>query len=88
MRQSRVEIKEYLPRSLIALLHLKLLNSYMLCKLIRYLRIYEAHTTPAFNGSSVTWLFKRSDVFEICDGIIFDFYTRLSHNMYTNFNDD
>ena len=38
------------------------------------------HMSPALNGSSVIRRFERSDAIEICDGIIFDFYTGLSHN--------
>ena len=34
---------------------------------------------PPFNRISAIWRFKHSDAIEIRDGIIFDFYTGLSH---------
>ena len=52
---------------------------YSLGKLIAYLRICEAHMIPTLNGSSADSGSTASDVIEICDGIIFDFYTGLSH---------
>ena len=33
--------------------------------------------SPALDGNSVIWRFKHSNVIEIHDGIIFDFYTGL-----------
>ena len=37
--------------------------------------------SPVLNRSSVIQHFECSDVIEISDGIIFDFYTELSHRM-------
>ena len=51
----------------------------MLRRLVSYSYIYEVHMSPALNGSSVIRRFEHSDVIEICDEIIFDFYTGLSH---------
>ena len=50
----------------------------MLCGLVRYSCIYEAHTSPALNGSSAIWHFKHSDVMKIRNRII-DFYIGLPH---------
>ena len=41
--------------------------------------IYEARMSPALNGSSAIWRFEHSDAIEICNRIIFDFYTGLPH---------
>ena len=41
------------------------------------------HMSPALNGSSVVWRFERSNAIEICDGIIFNFYTELSNVIQT-----
>ena len=41
--------------------------------------IYKAHMSPALNGSSAIRRFEHSDAIEIRNGIIFDFYTGLSH---------
>ena len=35
--------------------------------------------SPALNRSSAIWHLKHSDAIKIRDGIIFDFYTGLSH---------
>ena len=35
--------------------------------------------SPALNGGSAIWHFKHNEAIEIRDGIIFDFYMRLSH---------
>ena len=35
--------------------------------------------SPTLNGTSAIRRFKHSNVIEICDGITFDFYTRLPH---------
>ena len=51
----------------------------MICKLTGYSRIYEERMNPALNRSSAIQHFKHTDVIEICDGIIFDFYTGLPH---------
>ena len=51
----------------------------MLQRFIRHLCIYEAHMSPALNGSSAIRRFEGSDVIEIRDGITFDFYTGLPH---------
>ena len=48
----------------------------MLRKLVRHSHIYEA---PALNVSLVIWCFKYGEAIEIYNGIIFDFYTGLSH---------
>ena len=40
-------------------------------------RIYTARLSPALNGRSEIRRFERSDAIEICNGIIFDFYTGL-----------
>ena len=48
----------------------------MLCKLVRHSHIYEA---PALYVSSVIWYFKYGEAIEIYNGIIFNFYTGLSH---------
>ena len=45
--------------------------------------MYTVRLSPALNGSSEIQCFEHSDRIEICDGIIFDFYTRLPH-MYIN----
>ena len=37
--------------------------------------------SPALNGSPAIWCFECSDAIEIRNGIIFDFYTGLPHNM-------
>ena len=44
--------------------------------------MYEAHMSPALNGSSAIQRFEHSDVIEIRDGITFDFYMGRSH-IYT-----
>ena len=51
----------------------------MLRRLIRYPCTYKAHTcmNPTLNESSAIWCYECSDAIEICDGIIFDFYTGL-----------
>ena len=54
-------------------------SSYALCRFLRYSCIYKVHTSPALDGSSAIWRFKHSDVIEIRNGIILDFYTGLSH---------
>ena len=51
----------------------------MLCGLVRYSCIHEAHTSPALNGSSAIRRFKHSGAIKICDGITFDFYIGLPH---------
>ena len=48
----------------------------MLCKCGNYRRNYVLHLSPALNGSSEI---RRIDTIEICNGIIFDFYTGLPH---------
>ena len=52
----------------------------------RCMNIYEAHMSPALNGSSAIWRFEGSDAIEIRNGITFDFYTGLPHipSMYTS----
>ena len=45
----------------------------------RYSHIYEACMSPALNGSSAVWHFKRGDAIEIRNGIMFNFYTELPH---------
>lgn len=42
----------------------------MLCKLNASMK---AHMNPALKASSVIWYFKRGDVIEMQEGIIFDF---------------
>ena len=54
-------------------------RSYALHRFIRYSCIYEARMSPALNRSSVVWRFKHSNVTEIHDGMIFNFYMGLSH---------
>ena len=51
------------------------------CRCIRYSYIYKACMSPVFHRSSVIRHFECSDVIEISDGIIFDFYAELSHRM-------
>ena len=51
----------------------------MLRKLVSYSCSYEACMSPALNGSSAIRRFKHSDVLEIRNGIIFDFYMGLPH---------
>ena len=46
---------------------------------MRYSCIYEAHMSPAFNGSSAIRHFKHSNAIKIRNGITFDFYTGLPH---------
>ena len=46
---------------------------------IRYLCIYQEHINPVLIGSLALWRFERGNVGEICDGIIIDFHTGLSH---------
>ena len=41
---------------------------------------YKVLKSPTLNGSSAIQCFERSDVIEIRDGILFNFYTGLSHN--------
>ena len=36
-------------------------------------------TSPVLNRSSVIQCFERGDTIEMCNGMTFDFYTRLSH---------
>ena len=56
----------------------------MIWKLTGYSHIYEERMNPALNRSSAIRHFKHSDVIEIRDGIIFDFYMGLPHlNFYT-----
>ena len=38
---------------------------------IRYSCIYEAHMSPALNGSSAIWRFKHSNAIELCDQITY-----------------
>ena len=46
--------------------------------------MYTARLSPALNGSSEIRCFERSDVIEIHNGIIFDFYVGLPHvHVYT-----
>ena len=59
----------------------------MLRRLTRYSRIYEAHMSPALNGSSATQLFEHSNATEIRNGIIFDFYTGLPYMDVYGFDD-
>ena len=51
----------------------------MLGRLINTCHVYTVHMSPAFNGSSVLQHFKRSNVIEIRDEIMFDFYPGLPH---------
>ena len=48
-------------------------------------RIYTACLSPALNGSSEIRRFERGDTIEICNGIIFDFYTGLPHIIYMSY---
>ena len=48
----------------------------MLYKLLKYSYIYKK---PALNVSAAIWCFKYGEAIEIRDGMIFDFYRRLSH---------
>ena len=41
--------------------------------------VYTAHINPALNGSSVLERFECSNVIEICNRIMFDFYLGLPH---------
>ena len=50
---------------------------------LRCMNIYEVHTSPALNRSSVIRRFERSNVIEIRDRIIFDFYMGLPHDLQT-----
>ena len=51
---------------------------------MHFVNSFDIHnsTKPAFNGSSAIHHFKHSDAIEICDGIIFNFYTGLSHKLF------
>ena len=51
----------------------------MLCKRIDGCCVYTVHLSSALNGSSEISRFKRRVVMEIRNGIIFDFYTGLTH---------
>ena len=48
-------------------------------------RIYTARLSPALNGSSEIRHFECSDAIEIRNGIIFDFYTGLTHMRQSHF---
>ena len=54
-------------------------GSYALRSCMNILWIYEAHMSPALNGSSAIQCFEGSDAIEIRNGITFDFYTELPH---------
>ena len=54
-------------------------GSYMLRGHIRYLCIYIARMSPTLSGSSALQRVKLGDALEIRNGIIFDFYSGLSH---------
>ena len=51
----------------------------MLRRRIRYSCVYTARMSPAFSGSSALQRVKLSDMLEIRNGIIFDFYSGLPH---------
>ena len=54
-------------------------GSYALRRLTRYSCIFAAHMNPALNGSVVIQCFKRGNVVEMCNRIMFDFYLGLPH---------
>ena len=51
----------------------------MLHRLIRYSCTNAPHISPTLNRSSALQHFERSNVVEICNGMMFDFYTGLPH---------
>ena len=91
MWQSHVEFEHYS----IALfqLHYRVLNaaaqnfdqgqsSYVLHQLIRHSCTYAAHMSPALKGSYVLQRFERGNAVKICNDIMFDFYTELTHKIF------
>ena len=57
-------------------------DSYPLCKLMNTWYLHTAHITiisPTLNGNSALQCFEHSNVMEICNEIMFDFYSRLPH---------
>ena len=54
-------------------------SSYALRRHIRYSCIYIVRMSPTLSGSSVLQRVKLGDALEICNGIIFDFYSGLPH---------
>ena len=53
---------------------MNVLHSFM-----RYSYIYKARMSSTLNRSSAVRRFEGNDAIEICDGIIFNFYTGLPH---------
>ena len=91
MWQSYVEIEHYS----IALFqpHYRVLNaaaqnfdqgqsSYVLHQLIRHSCTYAAHMSPALKGSYVLQRFERGNAVKICNDIMFDIYTELTHKIF------
>ena len=54
-------------------------SSYSLCRRIRYSYVYIAHMSPTLSGSLALYHIKLGDALELCNGIIFDFYSGLPH---------
>ena len=54
-------------------------GSYTLGKLMNTYHVYIVHMNPALSGSSALEHFERSNVIEICNRIMFDFYVGLPH---------
>ena len=94
MWQSQVEIKQYFVayfvctlRSNHSTVELPLWAvavgggrcSYVLGKLMNTYHVYTAHMSLTLNGSSALGRFKRSNVIEIHNGIMFDFYPGLPY---------